>query len=189
MRTFISGFEARMTIQRGLWLASICLTAALFSIGASSAARAVTVTVGGTDYEISFFDDATLANTIEAELQSTPWYGSHVTAGSFASAFYAANGNSVDIGGGCCTTLDFVYSYTNTPGNDTVSGRSLTAGGGVGFGGIFDSDAFAGTRAFARIAIAVPEINGSALAKLTLILGSIYLVLLARRQRRTGLAA
>lgn len=186
MRLFSSGFDARMTIQRGLWLASICLSVALFIIGASSAAKAVTVTVLGTDYEIGFFDDATLANTIEAELQSTPWYGSHVTAGNFATAFYAANGNSVDIGGGCCATLDFVWSYTNTPANDTVSTRSLTAGGGVGFGGIFDSDAFAGTRAFARVIVPVPEINGSALAKLTLVLGSIYLVLLARRQRRIG---
>ncbi len=155
----------------------------LFTLLIAQAAHAVEIVVGGLTYEIGFYDN-TRADTIVADLTSTPWYGNSSTAGTAATDFYTANGNSNDIGIGAILAISFVYDYTDTAGQDSVSGRFLDAAGSVGFGGTFDDSAYSNIP-YAYVITPVPEIDGNALAKALFVLFA-FGVWLRTRGRRQG---
>lgn len=138
----------------------------------------ITVSLNGSDYEIVFLNDnswdsnsATLSNTT-----LTPWFGSAADALTVANQI-AADYGSLTLPGG----KSEVWLAYNAGANVTYA----TGPGAVTAGGFWPANqALPGAAVWATTggAIVVPEINGSNLAKVLFLLGTLALILQSRRK-------
>ena len=162
-------------------IAALSLAVLAFAVALpASPAQAVTVTTGGTTYDIEFFPGGESFLDNQAALESTPWWGDTTLALNLASAY--------------ATQVPAPYPFDENVGNDflffTYSHSAATAYSAVVTDGSVVSTATTGDAssnsgyhfAYAASPTPVPEIDGNALGQAALILLALWLVLRGRRQ-------
>ena len=168
-----------------LWAGLLVL---LVALAGGSPARAVVISIGGTEYDVVL---TTAGSSYLAErdlITPAPWFGSSALATEAAINFHAATGGSYGITPG--TTGDmviFVHDETGPLAGDTYSTISIQepAGTPTMTSGSVNGSGVISSAAFAYVApVAVPEIDGGALAKALFLLFTLHVWLQVRRNRR-----
>ena len=161
-----------------LSLAVVTLVAALIG----TPAQAVNVTVGGTTYDVQFFQGPQSFNDNRTVLENTPWFGDNALAGQLADAYRddVTTPYPFNVSGG--SDLLF-FAHDETGGAVTI--EVLRDDGDRSFTFLTEGFSAIGLHYAYGSAAAVPEIDGNALAQAGLILLALFLVL---RGRRGGVA-
>ncbi len=168
--------------RRGL-VATLCLFG-LFSLPA----QAVVITVGGSDYDVTLSGPAVFYTSVRGGIVSqVPWWGSEALALQAAADFHTATGGDYGVTGGTNDVARFVYAESGpTIGDTNDAVLTIESSGLFGSATVSNSLSSGSTGAFAfatPVAVAVPEIDGNALAKALFILFALGAWLHTRRAR------
>ena len=158
-----------------LSLAVVTLAATLIG----TPAQAEPVTVGGTTYDVQFFQGPRSFNDDETALRNTPWFGNQALASDFADAY----GTQVSKPYPFDVTSDvefLLFAYSESRG--LVENEFLDDDGNKFSLNTTAGDNFAPFQyAYTSPLQAVPEIDGNALSQAALILLALWLGLRGRR--------
>ena len=136
----------------------------------STQAHAVTVSVGGTSYEVGVVTGSYNTNT--TLLQGQPWWGSSATASAFANALVATGS----------MTQYIYYYFAFSSGSGVTSAYAANFGGTIFIGETTKGGNFTNSSELYATASPVPEINAGSLSQALLMLFALWLV----TWRRTG---
>jgi len=160
-----------------LSLAVFTLVAALIG----TPAQAVPVTVGGTTYDVQFFQGPQSFNDNRTVLENTPWFGDPTLASDLADAYGTDVGTPYPFNVNAGFTDSLFFAHDETAG--IVDLVYLQESGFRSASSVNETSVAIGVHyAYgSAVAAAVPEIDGNALGQAGLILLALFLVLHGRR--------